>query len=187
MKIRTLLAMAGTVFAFCAGNAFAATDVAAKQAEIRKAVAATLDKFYKAKPELKDQVHAAPGYAVFTTFGVSFVFGGAGGTGLAHDPKSGHDTFMHMAQASAGVQAGIAQSQLLIVFKTRKAFDNFVKNGWEVGAGAAASAGADNKSAGGGEGEQFVSDANYYTLTKNGLEVGGVIAGTKFYKERDLN
>ena len=187
MKLRSLLALAGTLLAFCAANTFAATDVPAKQAEIRKAVAAALDKFYKARPALKADVQAAPGYAVFTTYGLSFVIGGAGGTGLAHDPKAAKDTFMHMAQASAGMQAGIAQSELLIVFKTRKAFDNFVAKGWEFGGGGTAGAGAGGKSAGGGEGEQFVNDALYYTYTKTGLEVGGVLAGTKFYKEKELN
>jgi lipid-binding SYLF domain-containing protein len=187
MKIRSLLALAGTLLAFCATGAIAATDVAAKQAEIRKAVNTSLEKFYKAKPALKADVKAAPGYAVFTTYGISFIFGGAGGSGLAHDPKASKDTFMSMAQASAGLQAGISERDLLIVFKTRKAFDNFVAKGWEVGAGASASAGAGGKSAGGGVGEEFVSDALSYTLTKNGLEAGGMVAGTKFSKDKDLN
>jgi hypothetical protein len=48
------------------------------------------------------------------------------------------------------------------------------------------SGGAGGKTAGGGGGEEFVNDALYYTLTKRGLEVGGAVAGTKFWKNKDL-
>lgn len=187
MKLRNVFALFATLVAFGASGALAATDKAAKQAEIRKATAAALDKFYKTEPKLKADVQAAPGYAVFTSFGLSFVFGGSGGSGLAHDKASAKDTFMSMAQASAGVQAGVAHNDVLIVFKTEKALRQFVDKGWEVGAGGAASAGAGGKSAGGGSGEQFIADAAYYTLTKSGLEMGAAVAGTKFWKNKELN
>ena len=187
MRVRTLLALAAATFALVATGAGAAESKAAKQAEVRKATAAALEKFYKAEPKIKSEVAKAPGYAVFTSFGMSFVFGGSGGEGLAHDKATKHDTFMAMAQASAGVQAGIAQNEVLIVFKDEKALKDFVDKGWEVGAGAAVSGGAGGKSVGGGGGEEFVNNALYYTLTKRGLEMGGAVAGTKFWKDKDLN
>jgi lipid-binding SYLF domain-containing protein len=42
---------------------------------------------------------------------------------------------MDMAQASAGLQAGIAESETLIVFKNAKAMQEFVDKGWEAGGG----------------------------------------------------
>jgi lipid-binding SYLF domain-containing protein len=30
-------------------------------------------------------------------------------------------------------------------------------------------------------------DASYYTLTKNGLQPGVAVAGTKFWKDKELN
>jgi lipid-binding SYLF domain-containing protein len=187
MRFRSLLALFATALAFCATGTTSAADKASKQAEVRKASAAALEKFYKADPKLKSEVAKAPGYAVFTSFGMSFLIGGSGGSGIAHDNAAKKDTFMSMAQASAGVQAGIAQNDVLLVFKTGKALRNFIDKGWEVGAGAAVSAGARGKTAGGGGGEQFVNDARYYTLTKRGLEIGGAVAGTKFWKDKDLN
>lgn len=186
MRFRSLVALFTTALAFAATGTALAADKASKQAEVRKATAAALEKFYKTEPKLKAEVAKAPGYAIFTSFGISFIFGGAGGGGLAHDNTSKQDTFMSMAQASAGVQAGIAQNDVLIVFKTKEALRDFIDKGWEVGAGAAVSGGAGGKTAGGGGGEEFVNDANYYTLTKRGLEIGGAVAGTKFWKNKDL-
>ena len=156
-----------------AGSALAATDKAKKQAEVRKSTHAALTKFYKADPKLKKEVANAPGYAVFTTFGLSFIVGGEGGRGLVHNNKTKKDTFMKMGQASAGLQAGIAENETLIVFKTTKAMNEFVAKGWEFG--------------GGGSGENVIADALYYTYTKTGLEGGGAVAGTKFWKDDELN
>jgi lipid-binding SYLF domain-containing protein len=190
MKLHAAMLAAAMAFSLMAGAAIGAeTDANAKRAEIRKAAQATLARFYKANPKLKAEVDKAPGYAVFTTYGVSFLVGGAGGTGLAHDRKTGRDTFMNMAQASVGVQLGASQSETLIVFKTPAALAQFVDKGWEFGGGARAEAGAGGKSVSlpGGGGENLIADALYYTLTKNGLEAGGAVAGTKFWKDKDLN
>ena len=185
MKRRSLLAL-GLALAALALPATAA-DKASQQAEVKKAVQSSLEKFYKARPGLKDEVAKAPGYAVFTTYGLSFLVGGAGGSGIAHDNKGGRDTYMNMAQASAGLNLGASERDTLLVFKTPAALKNFVDKGWEFGGGGAVEAGAKGKTKGGGEGEQFVSDAMYYTLTTKGLEVGGVLTGTKFWKSKELN
>jgi len=187
MKLHHLLTTTVVALSLATGSALAQDDKAKKQAEVRKATQTSLEKFYKADAKLKDAVAKAPGYAVFTSYGLSFVIGGAGGSGLAHDAKTGKDTFMNMALASAGVQAGISQNDVLLVFKTEKALHDFIAKGWDVGAGGSASGGVKSKTAGGGTGENFVNNALIYTLTKNGLEVGAAVAGTKFWKEKSLN
>ena len=168
------------------GSGAALAADAAKQAEVKKATDAALQKFYKARPELKKEVDAAPGYAVFTSYGLSLGLGGAGGSGVAHD-KAGKTTYMGMAQASAGPQVGISQNEVLIVFKSPKAYSDFVDKGWEFGAQGAVSAGAGGKGVGGGEGDQVINDAKTYSYTKNGVEVGGGLTGTKFWKTKELN
>jgi lipid-binding SYLF domain-containing protein len=174
------------VLAFAAGQASAETDKQKKQAEVRKVAATSLDEFYKAQPNLEADVTKAPGYAVFTTYGLSFVIGGQGGKGLVHNNATKKDTFMEMAQASAGIQAGLAESRVLIVFSTAEEMNEFVSKGWVASGTAAAGAGTgkENVSASGGA---TYGQSRYYTLTKTGLQAGGAVAGTKFWKDKKLN
>jgi lipid-binding SYLF domain-containing protein len=187
MKLQHFLTTATLFASLAAGNALAQDEKAKKQAEIRKVTASSLEKFYNAKPELKGEVAKAPGYAVFTTYGLSFLIGGAGGKGLVHDNKTKNVTYMDMAQASAGLQIGIAESETLIVFKSSTAMQDFIDKGWEAGGGGAVQAGAAGKSVGVAGGANVVADASYYTLTKNGLQAGVAVAGTKFWKDKELN
>ena len=186
MKLKNLLIAGSVILSFAAGGAFAQDAKAKKQAEIKKVTQTSLQKFYKARPDLKAEVEKAPGYAVFTTYGLSFIIGGAGGKGIAHDNKTNKDTYMHMAQASAGAQVGVSESETLIIFSSQKDFDEFVTKGWEASGGGSIQAGAAGKSVGPASGGQG-AEAQYYTLTKNGLQLGVAVAGTKYSKDKDLN
>ncbi len=93
MKLQRFLGLGVLSLCFLAGGAIA-QDKAAKQAEVIKKTQATMERFYAKKPELKTAVANAPGYAVFTTYGFSFVIGGGGGSGVVHDNKTKHNTFM---------------------------------------------------------------------------------------------
>jgi lipid-binding SYLF domain-containing protein len=187
MKVHRFFAASVAIIALASGSALAESTKSEKQAEVRKAAKVTLEDFYKADPKLKAQVEKSTGYATFTTYGISFLIGGAGGKGLVHDRKTGKETFMEMAQASAGVQVGASQTRTLIIFKNEKAVQTFVEKGWEFGGGGGASAGVANKKVGSGAGENLIADAQFYTLTPNGLQFGGAVAGTKFWKDKELN
>ena len=187
MKLHTLLTTGAVILSLAAGGALAQSEKAKKQAEVQKVTQNSLEKFYKADPKLKEAVAKAPGYAVFTTYGLSFIIGGQGGKGLVRDVKTKKVTFMDMAQASAGLQAGIAENETLIIFKSEKAMNQFITSGWEFGGGGSAQAGVAGSQVGAGGGENVIADASYYTLTRNGLQAGGALAGTKFWKDKELN
>ena len=187
MKFLKVLTLAALAMSFLASGAYAKEDKATKQAEVQKKTQAALERFYKAKPELKDATAKAPGYAIFTTYGFSFIVGGEGGSGLVHDNKTKHNTYMKVGGGSAGLQLGASQTEVLIVFKTAAAMSNFINNGWTAGGAATASAGAGSATAGGGKGETEMGDAATYTMTKNGLEVGLAAGVSKFWKDKDLN
>jgi lipid-binding SYLF domain-containing protein len=185
MRFNKLLTLATVIVAFTATGAFAQSEKEKKQAEVRTKADQTLADFYKAEPKLKAEVGKAPGYAVFTTYGLSFILGGAGGKGLVHDNKSKKNTYMDLAQASAGVQIGAQEARYLFIFKDAKALQSFIDSGWEAGAegGAGAKAG---KTGGGGTGGQFTG-GTVYSLTKTGFQAGGAVAGTKVWKDKELN
>ena len=185
MKLHQFFAAAAVILSLLSGNSFAQSDKAAKQAEVLKATQASLEKFYKEDPALKAAVGKAPGYAVFSTAGISFLVGGAGGKGVAHDNKTKKNTFMSMAQASAGVQVGLSGTETLIIFNNAQALADFIAKGWVGGIGGSVQAGAGGNSAGPAAGS--TNSALSYTLTKNGIKVGIAAEGSKFWKDDDLN
>jgi lipid-binding SYLF domain-containing protein len=186
LKIKSILGIAALSLSLVAGSAFAATK-AEKQAEVIKATNAALEKFKAKQPELKATLAKAPGYAVFTTYGVSFIVGGSGGTGLVHDNKTKKNTFMKIGGASAGFQLGAVENDVLVIFKTAKAMEGFVTKGWDVTGGVAAGAAASGAGGGGGQGGSAMGDVQTLTLTKNGIEAGLSIGGVKAWKDDELN
>ena len=78
MQRRKLL-IVGPAFVAMGSGLYAQGDASAKRTEVREKAMAALQDFYKADPKLKDAITKAPGYAVFTTHGLSFGLGGAGG------------------------------------------------------------------------------------------------------------
>jgi lipid-binding SYLF domain-containing protein len=185
MKFNAILAVAAAaIVSFTATGAFAQSEKEKKQAEVRTKTEQTLNDFYKAQPKLKAEVGKAPGYAVFTTYGLSFLVGGAGGKGIVHDAKTKKNTYMDLGQATAGLQVGAQESRYLFIFKDAKAMQRFIDSGWEAGAEGGAGAGA-GKGAG-GTGGQFTG-GNVYSLTKTGFQAGGMVTGTKVWKDKELN
>jgi lipid-binding SYLF domain-containing protein len=162
-------------------------DKAAKQSEVKTKAMQALQDFYKAQPGLKEEVAKAPGFAVFTTYGLSFGLGGAGGRGVAHDNKTKHDTYMSIAQASAGLQLGASDTRYLFVFNDAKAMHDFIEHGWDASAEASAGAGTGTSSANAGAGGGNLTGARMFALTKAGLQAGGAVSGLKAWKDKDLN
>ncbi|MFN8838856.1 MAG: YSC84-related protein [Burkholderiales bacterium] len=163
-----------------------AQEKAKARDEVRTNATKALEQFYAVDPKIKDAVAKAAGYGVFTTYGVSFVLGGAGGTGLVHDAAAKKDWYMRVAQASAGAQIGAAQNETLLVFPTKKAVTDFVEKGWVAGASGGGTAGAAGKT-GGSAGGTATGGITSYTMTKNGVQAGGAVEGAKYWKDKALN
>ena len=185
MQGRKLVAIGAMLLVFVATGTAVAQDKAAKQTEIRAKATQTLEDFYKADPKLKDAVAKAPGYAVFTTYGFSFLLGGAGGKGLVNDNKTKQVTYMELGQASAGLQIGASDTRILFVFKDAKSMADFVDKGWDASLGGGVAGGTGDKTAGKGEGN--FTGGTMRMLTKAGIQAGAALAGTKVWKDKDLN
>jgi len=184
MEIRKLLTVAAVALSFVATGALA-QDKAKKQAEVRAKAQQSLNDFYKANPALKAQVTKAPGYAVFSTYGFSFLVGGAGGKGIAHDNKTKKTTYMDLGAASAGLQIGAEEERYLFIFKDAKALQHFIDSGWVAGTEGGVGGGT-NKMSGGGTAGIFTG-GEVYSLTKKGFQASGNISGTKVWKDKELN
>src|SRR5918993_1893075 len=168
----------------CSAPAYAA-DVAAQRAELKKMCNEALATLYKAKPEVKERVSKAPGYGCFSSFGVSFIIGGAGGRGLVHDNATKKDVYMGMGQATAGIDIGIKDYREVLVFNDKAALQKFVDSGWEFAGTAEASAAVQGKGASVGKGEG-APPIDVYPMTRTGLSAGVAAGGRKYWKDKDL-
>jgi lipid-binding SYLF domain-containing protein len=162
-------------------------DPAVKRAELRKMCDEALAVVYKAKPEAKAAVSKAAGYGCFTSFGMSFFIGGAGGQGLVHDNKTKKDTYMNMAQASGGFDFGVKQYREVLVFKDAKTLAQFIDKGWEFGGGGTATAAAGGKGATADQTQISSSAIEVYPLAGTGLAAGVAASGRKYWKDDALN
>jgi len=157
-------------------------------AETLKAAQDALTAVYKAAPSARKAVESAAGYAAFSNFGMKIlVAGGGSGKGIAVNNKTKAMTYMKMAEIQAGLGFGAKKFQVVWVFDTEAALNNFVNSGWEFGGQATAAAKAGDKGSA-YQGAVGVSPGVWiYQVTDKGLALELTAKGTKYYKDSDLN
>jgi len=175
-------------FALAAPSIALGADKAKEQAEVRKAAQDALAAVYKAAPSARKAVESAAGYAAFSNFGMKIlVAGGGSGKGIAVNNKTKTTTYMKMAELQAGLGFGVKKFQLVWVFETEQALNDFVNSGWEFGGQATAAAKSADKGAA-YQGAVAVSPGVWiYQVTDKGLALELTAKGTKYYKDSDLN
>ena len=180
-----VLTMAAALAA--SGIAFGA-DKAKEQAEVRKAGQDALAAVYKLQPSARKAVESAAGYAAFSNFGMKIlVAGGGSGKGIAVNNKTKAVTYMKMAEIQAGLGFGAKKFQVVWVFETEAALNNFLNSGWEFGGQATAAAKSGEKGSA-YQGAVAVSPGIWiYQVTDKGLALELTAKGTKYYKDSDLN
>ncbi len=148
----------------------------------------TLKKLYKHAPESKEMLARSYGYATFANVGVNLIIMSAeGGSGVAHNNKTGKNTYMNMGSGGLGFGLGVKDFRAIFLFKNKKVFDSFVNSGWEANAQADVAAKA-GKSGGALSAAVTVAPGiRLYKLTENGLALQATIQGTKYWKDGDLN
>ncbi len=92
-------------FLLCIGAGLGfAKDTEQERAEIQKMRSKTLAKLYRIHPAAKSNVQKSAGYAVFSNVGINLlVLSASGGHGVAHDNKTGQDTYMKMISGGVGI------------------------------------------------------------------------------------
>ena len=147
----------------------------------------TLQELYEKKPEAKAKVEKAAGYGVFSDLGVNVILVSAGqGYGVVVDNKTGKETFMNMAQVGVGLGLGVKDFRAVFIFRSEEALQKFVVSGWEFGGHADAAAVAGDKG-GQASGAATFQDIEIYQFTKSGIALQATVAGTKYWKDKNLN
>jgi lipid-binding SYLF domain-containing protein len=177
--------LASLVLVLVVGSALAAekTDKdAKKRGEIDAMASKALKEVLAKSPEAKGLYGKAAGYAAFENVKVAIGVSGGGGSGVAV-PKSGKRVYMKMGTVGIGFGLGGQKYQVVFFFETQDALKSFVDKGWEADTSAQASAGDKGANAT----ATFKNGVAFYQITDKGLMASADIAGTKYWKNDDLN
>jgi lipid-binding SYLF domain-containing protein len=147
-----------------------------------------LNKLYTTEPQAKLLIKRSPGYAVFSDFGMKvLIAGGGSGKGAVYQTSSKKIIFMDMLELQAGLGLGITSFQMIYVFQTQQAMDDFVNSGWTFGGQASAAAKYENQGDS-LQGAQLVAPGILaYQLIDSGLAADITAKGTRYYKDSKLN
>lgn len=158
-----------------------------QQQKILKMKDGVLTQLFATKPDTREQLNAAPGYAVFSNANINLIFIAAGtGYGVVKDQQKNTHTYMNMAEGGIGLGLGVKDYRIVMVFHSKEAMSNFIDSGWTFGGNADASAKAGSKG-GSVEGEAYYGDVTVYTFTESGLALQATIKGTRFWRADTLN
>lgn len=160
----------------------ARADDAGKRAEIDSAVDAALTSLYTRVPGSKEVTKKAAGVLVFPSITkAGFVFGGESGDGSLRI-KGKTAGYYKTGGLSFGLQAGVEQRSMAIVFLTKDALQNFQNSdGWDAGADASVAlvqAGAGGKA----NTAQMNKPVQVYVYGNKGLMGSISLEGTKITK-----
>jgi lipid-binding SYLF domain-containing protein len=146
-----------------------------------------LSDLYKAHPGARSKIVKAPGYAVFSNANINVVLASfSGGEGVVKNTATGKHTFMRMGEVGIGFGLGVKDFRVVFVFHDHDTMQNFIANGWEVGAHADAAAKAGEKGGAVG-GEILLDGVSIYQLTESGLALQATVKGTKYWRTSELN
>lgn len=146
-----------------------------------------LSDLYKAHPGARSKIAKAPGYAVFSNANINVVLASfSGGEGVVKNNATGKHTFMRMGEVGIGFGLGVKDFRAVFIFHDHDTMQNFIANGWEVGAHADAAAKAGEKGGAVG-GEILLDGVSIYQLTESGLALQATIKGTKYWRTSELN
>jgi len=151
--------------------------------EINNNAQKALSRLFRESKEAKEFYDNAEGYAVFDSREFAFLIKTGFGSGVAVNKKNNARTYMKMASAGANIGGGIKYLQVIFIFPTALALNNFIHDGWSADADASAVGGDDS----GQVGLTLADGTKIYQLVDTGVMLKASIGGTKYWKDTDLN
>jgi lipid-binding SYLF domain-containing protein len=165
-----------------------AADVPKVKAEILATRDRTLDELFAQKPELRDEVRKAVGYAVFDSAQINvLLFVGARGTGVLVDNATQTNTFMLATRAGTGPGVGYKDFRQVMVFKNKEVFHQFRTLGADVAASADATMKLHNTGSSVDMSMSFNPYVAIYQFTDTGVLLQANWGGAAFVPYAQLN
>ena len=193
--IVVVIAIALLVGSVGAGSASAAeksdvssVEAAKKRDALLKMRDEALEDFYATKPEIKEELAKAVGYAVFDASQVNIVLfvGGTGG-GVLVENGTGKETFMKMRRVGTGPGIGYKSFRQLMIFKDRSLLDQFRTLGADVGASADATMKIGDKGVALDPNVSFNPLLSVYQITDRGVLLQANWGAVAYRPDADLN
>jgi len=97
---------------------------------------------------------------------------------------------MAMGSLGGGIGLGAKDLSVVFIFKTPDVMNKFVESGWQFGGQADATAKTGEKGGSAAKEGAVDTGANLfqiYQLTDTGAALQATVAGTKYWKDKDLN
>jgi lipid-binding SYLF domain-containing protein len=166
----------------------APAEVPKVKAEILAMRDRTLAELFAQKPETRDEVGKAVGYAVFNSAQINVVlFVGARGTGVLVDNATQGNTFMLATRAGTGPGLGYKDFRQVMVFKNKEVFDQFRRLGADVTASADATMKLRSEGASADMAASFNPYVSTYQFTDQGVLLQANWGGAAFVPYAQLN
>ena len=148
----------------------------------------TLEDFYATKPEIKEELAKAVGYAVFDASQVNIVLlVGAAGGGVLVENGTEKETFMKMRRVGTGPGIGYKSFRQLMIFKDRSLLDQFRTLGADVGVSADATMKIGDKGFAVDPNVSFNPQLSVYQVTDRGVLLQANWGGVAYQPDGDLN
>ena len=161
--------------------------VEATRTELDAMAAATLGRLLDEQPAARDLYAMSAGYAVFDTRRLVVLGLAAGaGRGVAVSKTGAPPVYMNMGTAGVGFSFGVGgfETQVVMFFETEWDLSEFKRNGYDATAQAGAMFDHDKAEA---VVAGFTNGRAIFFLTQRGWKVAATAAGTKYWRDADLN
>jgi lipid-binding SYLF domain-containing protein len=159
-----------------------------ERTQIRRQSSEVLTRLYEARPGTKAAIAGAAGYATFRNFGVKIGVAGTGkGRGLAVLNSSHQETFMRFVELQAGVGVGIKKYDLVFVFETEQAYQDFIAKGWQYSGQSTVAAKRKAKGKSFEDAAAVAPGVWLYQLTTSGLAAEVTLKSSKYFQDKELN
>jgi hypothetical protein len=161
--------------------------VEATRAELDAMAGTTLVRLLDEQAAARDLYAMSAGYAVFDTRRLVVLGLAAGaGRGVAVSKTSGPPVYMNMGTAGIGFSFGLGgfETQVVMFFETEWDLREFMRNGYDATAQAGAMFDHEKAEA---VVAGFTNGRAIFFLTQRGWKVSATAAGTKYWRDADLN